>query len=98
MNVRCALLTIEVKYGNEDSVEDALSRACQQVNPKHIHLRVCKILEMEGSSVTLQQRDELYTKICKKFCSKKTVWLAYAKFLLSNGRHDEAFSLSKRAL
>jgi len=98
LNVWCALLTIEVKYGNEDSVDEALTRACQQVNPKHIHLRLCEILEKEGSTVALERANALYQKMCRRFRSKKKAWIAYAKFLLYSKRLEEAFALSKRAL
>jgi rRNA biogenesis protein RRP5 len=36
--------------------------------------------------------------MCKKFKSKKKVWLAHLEYLLQNGRHQEAHSLMKRAL
>ena len=98
MNVWCALLTLEVKYGNDASVDDALARACQQVNPKHIHLRLCEILGKEGSSDAMKKTLQVFTRMTKRFRTKKTMWLAYLRFLLTQERDEDAFALSKRAL
>jgi len=98
MNVWCALLTIEVKYGSEESVDETLSRACQQVNPKHIHLRLCEILEKEGSLGSFEKADDLFKKMCNRFRSKKKVWHAYLKFLFARDRLSDGVDLSKRAL
>ena len=98
MNVWSALLTMEVKYGSPDSVNETLANACKQVNPKHAHLKLCEILTKEGSSAAIDQGEALFKKMVKKFKSKKTVWLAFSKFLLENGRHQEALELTKRAL
>ncbi|KAL7575713.1 hypothetical protein ACA910_011527 [Epithemia clementina (nom. ined.)] len=98
MNVWCALLTLEVKYGSGESAEEALTRACQHVNPKHIHLRYCEILEKEGSPEAMQRMADVFARMCKKFRTKKSVWLANLKFLLSQHRTEDAFGLSKRAL
>jgi rRNA biogenesis protein RRP5 len=102
LNVWCALLTLELKYGNEKSLKHAMDRACAQVNPKHVHLRVCEIMEKEANMapgpVVQERTDDMYNRMCKKFKSKKKVWLAHAEYLLKRKRHDEALALSKRAL
>jgi rRNA biogenesis protein RRP5 len=102
LNVWCALLTLELKYGSSTCLKATIERACQHNNPKKIHLRVCEMMEKEAtekSSVgTTERTDDMFSKMCKKFKSKKTVWLAHAKYLLRLGRHEEAYALSKRAL
>jgi rRNA biogenesis protein RRP5 len=40
----------------------------------------------------------MFTKMSKKFRSKKTVWLAHFKYLLKCSRHEEAHELLKRSL
>merc|ERR1711943_29599 len=40
----------------------------------------------------------MYAKMCKKFKSKKKVWIAHLEFLLKQSRHQEAHALLKRAL
>ena len=42
--------------------------------------------------------DEMFTKMCKKFRSKKSVWIAHFKYLLKGSRHEEAHNLLKRSL
>lgn len=101
LNVWCALLTLEIKYGTEDTVNDTIRKACSQSNPKHVYLRVCEIMEKEvkeGGEMTRQRVDDMFTLACKKFKSKKKVWNAHGAYLLRTGRYEEALSLSKRAL
>ena len=45
----------------------------------------------------VEKADEMFAKMCKKFKSKKTVWIANFKYLLKNGRNDEAHKLWKRS-
>lgn len=101
LNVWCALLTLEIKYGTEDIVNDTIRKACSQSNPKHVHLRVCEIMEKEldgDGDMTSARVDEMYALTCKKFKSKKKVWVANAAYLLRNGKYDDALAISKRAL
>jgi rRNA biogenesis protein RRP5 len=101
LNVWCALLTLELKYGSSTSLQDATDRACQHNNPKQVYLRVSEIMEREispSSPESIERADELFRKMCKKFKDKKQVWIAHVQYLLRSGRHEEAHALSKRAL
>jgi rRNA biogenesis protein RRP5 len=102
LNVWTALLTLELKYGDGDSLQACIDRACQQNNPKHVYLRVCELLEkdLESSSSpsALSRADEMFEKMCKKFKSKKQVWIAHMQFLLKHSRQQDAHKLLKRAL
>jgi rRNA biogenesis protein RRP5 len=110
LNVWTALLTLELKYGTDRSLHEAIDRACQQNNPKHVYLRVCELLEKEvdaaaasgGGANDLEaaasRADDMFTKMCKKFKSKKSVWLTHFKYLLKGSRHEEAHALLKRSL
>ena len=100
LNVWCALLTLELKYGSTDKTfDETMDRACQHNNPKQVYLRVCKMMEKEAHSEKATKRaDEYFAKMCKKFKDKKTVWIAHADYLLKNSRHDEAHALVKRAV
>ena len=42
--------------------------------------------------------DEMFKKMCKKFKSKKQVWIAHFQYLLKGSRHEEAHALLKRSL
>lgn len=73
-----------------------------------MYLRICELLEKEvdaaagatGSndlSTSTQRADAMFSKMCKKFKSKKTVWIAYFRYLLKSSRHEEAHELLKRS-
>jgi rRNA biogenesis protein RRP5 len=102
LNVWTALLTLEHKYGNEDSLQATADRACQHNNPKQVYLRVCEILEKDAEATSspdsVAKADAMFTKMCKKFKSKKKVWIAHLQYLLKLSRHQEAHALLKRAL
>jgi rRNA biogenesis protein RRP5 len=101
LNVWCALLTLELKFGSSKSLQDAIDRACQHNNPKQVYLRVCEIVAKEispSSPPSIERADELFNKMCKKFKDKKQVWIAHVQYLLQSGRHEEAHALTKRAL
>eukprot|EP00986_Skeletonema_menzelii_P013262 scaffold7611_cov145-Skeletonema_menzelii.AAC.2 len=109
LNVWTALLTLELKYGNEKSLQQTIDRACQHNNPKQVYMRVCELLDKEvdaaassiGSSdldSATSRADAMFTKMCKKFKSKKSVWIAHFKYLFKGSRHDEAHKLLKRSL
>ena len=103
LNVWMALITLENKYGTTKTFNDAIERASQQNNPKQVYLRVCEILDKDvenshGDIAVIKRADEMFKKMCKKFKSKKTVWISHSKYLLKNGRHEEAHKLAKRSL
>jgi rRNA biogenesis protein RRP5 len=100
LNVWTALLTLEHKYGNDGSLQATVDRACNNNNPKQVYLHVCEILEkfLLSSPGSVKRANEMFTKMCKKFKSKKKVWLAHLQYLLKQSRHQEAHALLKRAL
>ena len=100
---------MELKYGTDKSLHETVDNACKQNNPKHVYLRVCELLDKEVDTAasgigtkdleTASNRaDEMFKKMCKKFKSKKSVWLAYFRYLLKSSRHEEAHALLKRSL
>ena len=103
------MLTLELKYGTDKTLHETVDRACQQNNPKQVYLRVCELLDKEvdaaasasGSSdldTATSRADEMFKKMCKKFKSKKSVWIANFQYLLKGSRHEEAHALLKRSL
>ena len=102
LNVWCALLTLELKYGTDETLQTELERACQHNNPKHVYLRVCEMMvkhQVSNSSSGLVGRtDATFVKMCSKFRSKKTVWVAHFSYLLEQGRYDEAQKVVQKAL
>lgn len=100
LNVWTALLTLEMKYGDQKSLQEITDRACQHNNPKQVYLRLCEMMAKDAHSSpdAALRADEMFGKMCKKFKSKKTVWIANLEYLLKQNRHKEAFNVSKRAI
>jgi rRNA biogenesis protein RRP5 len=103
LNVWCALLTLELKYGTDASLQGTLDRACQHNNPKYVYLRLCEMMvkHQEGTNSSSEVRnktDATFVKMCSKFRSKKKVWIAHLTYLLEQGRHKEAQKVMQRAL
>jgi rRNA biogenesis protein RRP5 len=103
LNVWCAYLTLELKYGSDDGLQKAVDRACQHNNPKNVYLRLCEMLEKEAAAASYStdatlRAEGMFLKMCKKFKTKKKVWLAYIEFLLRTNRQDEGYATSKKAL
>jgi len=103
LNVWMALVTLESKYGTAASFSQAIENAAQHNNPKQVYLRVCEMLEKDvtsshGDSSVITKADEMFEKMCKKFRSKKTVWISHFRYLLKSGRHEEAHDLWKRSI
>merc|ERR1719223_418681 len=57
-----------------------------------------EVEKSNGDVSTIEKADEMFNKMCKKFKSKKTVWIAHFRYLLKNGRHDEAHKIRKKSL
>jgi len=110
LNVWTALLALEIKYGSEQSLQHAMDRASNQNNPKQVYLRVCEMLEKDvdkydlssskskGYEDAVQRAENMYQKMCKKFRSKKTVWIAQMRFLLKLGKHSNAHDILKKSI
>ena len=95
LNVWTALIALESKYGTTKSLNETVNRASQHNNPKQVYLRTCEMLEKsvngaKGDATAIDRADEMFAKMCKKFRSKKTVWIAYFKYLLKSARNEEA--------
>lgn len=103
LNVWTALIALESKYGTAKSLNETVDRASQHNNPKQVYLRTCEMLEKsvngaKGDATAIGRADEMFAKMCKKFRSKKTVWIAYFKYLLRSARYEEAHKIWKRSV
>uniref|UniRef100_A0A7S1B6H6 S1 motif domain-containing protein n=1 Tax=Corethron hystrix TaxID=216773 RepID=A0A7S1B6H6_9STRA len=103
LNVWTALLTLELKYGSPAELEETLEEASRNNNPKKVYLRACELLEKEVDTVAdraraMQRADAMFEKMCKKFKSKKTTWLAHVNYLFKHSRASEANKILKRSL
>jgi rRNA biogenesis protein RRP5 len=106
LNVWTALITLENKYGSSKTFQETVDQAAQHNNPKQVYLRVCEMLSRDVenhrnsnivSESTIHRANEMFTKMCMKFKSKKKVWIEHFKYLLKNARSTEAHELQKRS-
>ena len=69
----------------------------REVEAVNISGSVSKTNAAENGDI-VRRTDEMFAKMCKKFKAKKTVWIAYFKYLLKSLRQEEAHELRKRSL
>lgn len=102
LNVWCALLALELRFGSEKSLQETIDRACNHNNAKQVYLRVCEMLERDASTSasesSVERLESMFHKMCRKFKSKKKVWIAHIEYLLKYARQDDAQQLVRRAL
>ncbi|KAI0840658.1 nucleic acid-binding protein [Hypoxylon sp. FL0890] len=79
LNAWIAYLNLEVRFGNEDSVEEVFKRACQVNDQQEVYQRLASIYIQEDKA---DKADELFQALVKKFgASSPEVWYNYAHWL-----------------
>ncbi|RYP80067.1 hypothetical protein DL769_002641 [Monosporascus sp. CRB-8-3] len=96
LNVWIAYLNLEVRFGNEDTVQDVFKRACQVNDQQEVYQRFATIYIQEGKA---DKADELLQTLCKKFGANSVdVWYNYAHWLHSvQNQPERARALLPRA-
>ncbi len=95
LDVWKALMNLEHKYGSSDSLQDVTTKACANVNPKNIHLHLCKMNDSCGDT---DAAELLYAKASKKFKGSKKVWMAWQRSRLERNDEEGASELLKRSI
>ncbi|KAI1375939.1 nucleic acid-binding protein [Hypoxylon crocopeplum] len=79
LNAWIAYLNLEVRFGNEDSVDEVFRRACQVNDQQEVYQRLASIYIQENKT---EKADELFQTLVKKFgASSPDVWYNYAHWL-----------------
>ncbi|KAI1144125.1 nucleic acid-binding protein [Hypoxylon sp. FL0543] len=79
LNAWVAYLNLEVRFGNEDSVEEVFKRACQVNDQQEVYQRLASIYIQEDKA---DKADELFQSLVKKFgANSPEVWYNYAHWL-----------------
>ncbi|RYP47349.1 hypothetical protein DL768_006600 [Monosporascus sp. mg162] len=96
LNVWIAYLNLEVRFGNDDTVQDVFKRACQVNDQQEVYQRFATIYIQEGK---VDKADELLQTLCKKFGANSVdVWYNYAHWLHSvQNQPERARALLPRA-
>lgn len=95
-NIWVALLNLEAEYGDEESLNAVFKRACEYNDPQEMHSRLTSILIHTHK---LDQADDMFKTMLKKYTQDPKVWMNYATFLFdTKGDAEKARELLPRAL
>ncbi|KAI0844161.1 nucleic acid-binding protein [Daldinia vernicosa] len=79
LNAWIAYLNLEVRFGNEDSVDEVFKRACQVNDQQEVYQRLASIYIQEDKA---GKADDLFQTLVKKFGAESPeVWYNYAHWL-----------------
>ncbi len=95
LDVWKALMNLEHQYGSSDSLQEVTVKACVNVNPKRIHLHLCKMNDISGET---DAAELAYAKARKKFKGSKKVWMAWQRSRLERNDEEGARELLKRSM
>ncbi|KAI2630538.1 hypothetical protein GGS21DRAFT_207009 [Xylaria nigripes] len=96
MNAWIAYLNLEVRFGNDDTVDGVFKRACQVNDQQEIYQRLASIYVQDNKA---EKADALFQTITKKFgANSPEVWHNYAHWLHAvQNEPDRARGLLSRA-
>ncbi|GAP89307.1 putative rRNA biogenesis protein rrp5 [Rosellinia necatrix] len=96
LNVWIAYLNLEVRFGNDDTVDSVFKRACQVNDQQEIYQRLASIYVQDNKP---EKADALFQTIVKKFGAESPdVWHNYAHWLHAvQNETDRARALLSRA-
>ncbi|KAI1393868.1 nucleic acid-binding protein [Hypoxylon trugodes] len=96
LNAWVAYLNLEVRFGNEESVDEVFKRACQVNDQQEVHQRLASIYIQEDKA---GKADDLFQTLVKKFGgSSPEVWYNYAHWLHAvQNQPEKARALLPRA-
>ncbi|KAI0550271.1 hypothetical protein F4679DRAFT_543699 [Xylaria curta] len=96
LNAWIAYLNLEVRFGNDDTVDGVFRRACQVNDQQEVYQRLASIYVQDNKP---EKADALFQSITKKFgASSPDVWHNYAHWLHAvQNEPDRARALLSRA-
>ncbi|KAI0526659.1 hypothetical protein F5B22DRAFT_641799 [Xylaria bambusicola] len=96
LNAWIAYLNLEVRFGNDDIVDDVFKRACHVNDPQEVYQRLASIYVQDNKP---EKADALFQTITKKFgADSPDVWYNYAHWLHAvQNEPDRARALLRRA-
>ncbi|KAK5955833.1 rRNA biogenesis protein rrp5 [Knufia fluminis] len=91
-----ALFNLENTFGDDETLDATLQRACQTNDPEEMHSRLASIYIQSGKH---EKADELFQTMMKKFTQNPKLWVNYATFLFDTLEQPaRARALLSRAL
>lgn len=95
LNTWVALLNMENLYGGQANIDDAFNRANQNCDSFKVHSHMAEIY---ARSNKLQEAEDVFMKMAKKFSARQDVWIKYAVFHYKNSNCELARKLLVRSL
>jgi len=95
LNVWLAYLNMETIYGDPENVKKVLARAIQYCEPLTVYLKQC---DMYASAEKLEDAEQLYLLLTRKFKKEKQVWKSYVQFLFHSNRLQSARNQLQRCI
>lgn len=97
LNTWVGLLSLENAYGDDESQQAILDRACEVNDAQTIHERLCSICVQNRK---LEKADDLFQVMLKKFGrNDPKLWINYASFLFDTAKDpDKGRALLSKAL
>ncbi|KAK3789019.1 hypothetical protein RRG08_008342 [Elysia crispata] len=92
-NVWLAYLSMETTHADASDVKKLLERAVTYNDPLDIYLKMCEIYV---SANKMEDAEQLYIIMTRKFKREKPVWKAYGQFLFKTGRLQSARNLLQK--
>ena len=87
LNIWVALLNLENAYGDDESQQALLERACEVNDAQTIYERLSSIYVQSGKA---EKADELFQIMLKKFGrGDPKLWINYASFLFDTAKEPE---------
>lgn len=94
-NVWAALLNLEKKLGDADTLGVLFKRALAQADPLKIYLHVADAHERAGDT---EQADSVYAAAVKRERRERRIWMAWLEATFHRGEHAAAKALLQRAV
>ncbi|KAK0544021.1 rRNA biogenesis protein rrp5 [Tilletia horrida] len=94
LNVWIALLNLEDRYGDEETLDATFQEAVQANDAETVYLKFLTILE-KGNK--LEKAEAIWKRACKKFNGSMKIWTSCARFYLRHNRADDVRALLSRA-
>ncbi|GMH49278.1 hypothetical protein TrVE_jg1364 [Triparma verrucosa] len=106
LNVFMAMVSLEVNFGDSESIKRAIAEAAKSSDVEKVALRAGEVLTNFGLGKTdkkekqasLDLADNHFKTYLKKLKQSVGFWLGYMKHLLKTGRGADASDLLKRSL
>ena len=95
LNVWLSLLNLENMYGTPESLESLFQDGLRENETETLHFKLAQIYV---NSNKLEEAEDIYKTMIRKFKSNPRVWKEYGQLLMNSGKMEQARELCENAL